>query len=42
MRRFAGNRSHAARALGISRSYLIQKCQQYGLDVTTDGARAKA
>lgn len=30
--RLAGNKSQAARELGISRSYLIQKCQKYGIE----------
>lgn len=32
MVRLAGNKSQAARELGISRSYLIQKCQKYGIE----------
>ncbi len=31
MTRFGGNKSQVARELGISRSYLIQKCQKYGV-----------
>lgn len=32
MIRLGGNKSQAARELGISRSYLIQKCQKYGIE----------
>jgi DNA-binding NtrC family response regulator len=32
MARFQGNKSQAARDLGISRSYLIQKCRKYGIE----------
>ncbi|MBK9034619.1 MAG: hypothetical protein IPL61_25700 [Myxococcales bacterium] len=32
MTRLGGNKSQAARELGISRSYLIQKCQRYGIE----------
>ena len=32
MTRLGGNKSQAARELGISRSYLIQKCQKYGIE----------
>ncbi len=32
MTRSRGNKSHVARELGISRSYLIQKCQKYGVE----------
>jgi hypothetical protein len=32
MARLDGNKSQAARELGISRSYLIQKCKEHGID----------
>jgi transcriptional regulator with PAS, ATPase and Fis domain len=32
MARLGGNKSQAARELGISRSYLIQKCHRYGIE----------
>jgi two-component system response regulator RegA len=33
-----GNRTHTARALGISRATLIKKIREYGLDVTHDAS----
>ncbi|MCB9559315.1 MAG: hypothetical protein H6708_02770 [Kofleriaceae bacterium] len=32
MERLQGNKSQAAKALGISRSHLINKCREYGID----------
>jgi Bacterial regulatory protein, Fis family len=42
MTRLRGNKTQVAKVLGISRSYLIQKCQKYGLGLLSHWVQSLA